>query len=144
MSAVPVMFPVEHSGPRVEFVPFWKIAERWADVAPHLARPLARQSALTLETLKASLIRGEMMLWEVRGEMAMVTQLQVFPAERICTIVLCGGTNLNRWKRAALREVAAYAKASGCTGLQIVGRRGWTRAVPEFQPTGEVVLRASL
>lgn len=136
--------PLFHVEPKLVFIPAWEIDDRWADVAPHLARPLARQSAMTLESLQASLLRGEMLLWEIPGKAAFVTQLQQFPAERICVIILCGGDGLREWQDAAWRGLTRYARKAGCSCLQIVGRRGWTRAVPEFQPTGEVILRAPL
>ena len=130
----------------VRFVPPWDVAREWDALAPLLALPLKRQSALDLEALKGALIAGRMHAW-LGDEIALVTEIQAFARERVCVIVLAGGANFVTRQASGLREqtlatIERYARSHGCGALQIVGRPGWARF--GFEATGEVVLRRGI
>lgn len=128
---------------RLEFIPMWDLDEHWNAVSPLLAKAIAKQSGMTLESVHADVKRGKFHLWSFPGKAALVTEIQQFPAERICMIVLCGGDGLSEWMIEADATLTRYAKAMGCVAMMIVGREGWSRVLPAYE-IQDVVMRKSL
>jgi hypothetical protein len=114
---------------RFDFIPFWDVADRWPFVAHFLQKALDKQTAWNQQGIQTEILKGSMHLWEVPGEAALVTQIQNFPLERICVIVLCGGSGLAEHKDFVMSKLTHYAKAHGCQALTIVGRPGWARVL---------------
>ncbi len=128
---------------KLEYVPLWDIEPEWDGIAPLLAQALSKQTALSLESVKADCLRGKFWLWHVPARVAFVTEIQQFPCERICMIVLCGGDGLEEWLAEADQTLTRHAKHLGCTAMMIVGRRGWSRVRPQYQVV-DVVMRKVL
>ena len=128
---------------KLEFVPMWDVDEHWAEIAPMLEKAIARQSAMSLDSTYQDLKRGKFFLWRVPGKAAFVTEIQNFPQERVCVVVLCGGEGIEEWLPAVDETIVRHARCFGCAALLIVGRRGWERVCPEFRVT-DYVLRRSL
>ena len=126
----------------MRYIPQWEIDSEWTRLLPMLKMPLDRQTAFDEIGLYAMLKRGEMQLWDA-VDAALVTQIQTYQLERICMLVLAGGTNLDNWKRDMLDMIVRYAKFNGCKALCINGRAGWSRIVPEFNVT-DTVMRMNL
>ena len=128
---------------RLEFIPVWDLDERWKEVSPLVELALAKQSAMNMESLFADCKRGKFHVWLIPGEVAFITEVQQFPLERICMIVLAGGEGVDRWKNVCDQTLTRYAKAYGCVALMIVGRRGWSAVMPEYQ-IQDYVMRKNL
>lgn len=126
----------------LEFVPTWDIELVWPEVAPFLARALEKQTAMSLESVKADCVRGKFWLWRIRQRAAFLTEIQQFPLERICMIVLCGGDSLEEWVNEADETLTRHARHFGCSALMIVGRRGWSRACPAYEVQDYVMRKA--
>ena len=127
---------------RLEFVPAWDIEEAWPEIAHMLAKALAKQTAMSLESVKADCVRGKFWLWRVPGRAAFLTEIQQFPLERICMIVLCGGDSLEEWLQVADETLTRHARHFGCSALMIVGRKGWSRACPAYEVQDYVMRKA--
>ncbi len=125
------------------FIPLWDIDLHWATAAPLLAKPLAKQHAMTLESVREDCRRGKFHLWLIPEQVAFVTEIQQFPAERIAMIVLCGGSGLEEWSTSADETLTRYAQAMGCQALMIVGREGWSRVMPAYK-IQDVIMRKDL
>lgn len=125
------------------YVPVWDIEREWHDIAPLLAKALEKQTAMSLESVKADCLRGKFWLWHVPGLAAFVTELQQFPLERICMIVLCGGDDMENWLWDSDETLTRHARHFACSSLVIVGRRGWSRVCPAYQ-VQDFVLRKAL
>ena len=124
---------------RLQVVPVWDVPIVWDEVAPLLAKAVAKQTAMSLESLREDCLRGKFWLWHIPGVVAFVTEIQQFPIERIEMIVLCGGENLEAWMEEADATLTRHAKHFGCTALMIVGRQGWARAAPEYKAVATVM-----
>lgn len=122
----------------MRYIPQWEIDSEWTRLLPMLKLPLDRQTAFDEIGLYAMLKRGEMQLWDAT-DAALVTQIQTYQLERICMLVLAGGTQMNELKDDAIETVSRYAKFNGCKALCINGREGWSRALPEFKIIGTVM-----
>lgn len=128
---------------RLELIPMWDLEEHWESVAPLLAKAIAKQTAMTLESVHADVKGAKFHLWHIPGKAAFVTQIQNFPSERICMIVLCGGEGMDEWLRIADETLTRYARSFGCNAMMIVGREGWSRVIPAYEVT-DVVMRKAL
>lgn len=126
----------------MRFVPKWEVPERWGHVAPFLRKALARQTAWSEESIYTELMNERMHLWETEGA-AFVTQIQTYPLERLCVIVMCGGSGMKGWTQEAVETMTHYARGYGCNAITVVGRKGWSRVWPALEEK-ETVMRAEL
>ena len=61
----------------------------------------------------------------------------------IITIEALGGRDMRRWLRPALNEFERLAKANGITEVEIEGRQGWQRVLPDYAPV-RIAMRKAL
>ena len=127
---------------RLEYVPLWDIEREWGAIAPLLAKALEKQTAMSIESVKADCLRGKFWLWHVPGRAAFVTEVQQFPLERICMIVLCGGDGLEEWLAESDETLSRHAQHFGCSAMMIVGRAGWSKVCPEYRIQDHIMRKA--
>lgn len=75
-------------------------------------------------------------LWQVgfcsgRALALLVTRLVWYPRGCAFQIHLCGGENMAEWLH-LLPELEQHARNLGCKFVELMGRRGWQRALPEY------------
>ena len=61
-----------------------------------------------------------------------VTQLTEKDDKTNCTIVACGGRDLNEWGH-FISGLEDYARKEGCAVMRIIGRRGWQRVLKDYR-----------
>jgi len=127
----------------MNYIPPWDASKRWAVCSPLLEKAIALQTSWDLPSLFTEIINSRMHLWEIPGKAAFVTQIQSFPKERLCVIVLCGGVGMHEWTQDGIDTFTAYAKFNGCHSIVIVGRPGWQKIWPGFDCV-ETVMRRNL
>ena len=110
-------------------------------VRQHQDRSRGRLSA---DQTLAELHAGDMQLWLVvenlgfRGDetikAAVLTDIKPYSSGlRVCTIWLVVGEAARSW--IALRhEIEDWAREQGCRAVEIVGRVGWKRLLPDYEP----------
>ena len=94
---------------------------------------------LSWQDVMKKLSEGRMQLWLASepedGDMnvlaAMVTEVKVYPQQKVANIVLLAGDGFDRWVD-YLSVVEAWAIAQGCAELRMEGRRGWERVLPRL------------
>lgn len=69
---------------------------------------------------------------------AAVTELQ----RETCLIWLLGGAQMERWLH-MIGEMERWAQLEGCTRMEIHGRRGWLKVLPEYH-MAHIVMRKEL
>lgn len=97
----------------------------------------------SLRELDTDVLSGRALLWLVNGdgiECAAVTRLDLTERSKVCTILACGGRGRVRWLH-LLNQIEQYAKAEGCTSTRLYGRKGWKRALSDYQEIGIVMER---
>lgn len=70
---------------------------------------------------------------------AIVTEIVDYPQKAMCRIWLAGG-DLDELVEAEV-AIATWAKALGCDGMEIIGRRGWSRKLENYQQSAVVLMR---
>ena len=115
------------------------IAYIWEEVAP-LLNTVREHTEGELETddFLEPLTHGDIQLWiategsTVHG--VMVTQLIPYPQKKILRVISLAGDNFEE-----LREfqemIEAFAVKTGCTALEMWGRKGWKKLLPDWEDT---------
>lgn len=113
----------------------------WRAVLPFLSPAIERANGIfTEDDIFNLLLEGQMQLF-VGGKAAIVTEIWKFPRLKVCRVVLAGG-DLEEIRRKQ-PAFEAWAKARGCSRIEIDGRDGWARALVGYQKV-RVVLQKEL
>lgn len=115
------------------------IEDIWPQVRNFIAAAFAKDRGddnadIVLSDLKSKAA----LLWVVwaAGEdsilAAVTTRLLKVPRGLVCRITACGGISLDRW-RGLICDIEKYARAEGCYGVRIEGRRGWKAIFPDYR-----------
>lgn len=127
-------------------VPIHDIPTTWPEAAPLLRRALERQDQITEADVVKQLAAGEMQLWvhldDCSGRIicAVVTRITRWPASTICVVRLMGAIDGDRQWLPSLDVIEEWAAAQGCDAVEIHGRKGWERLLPNYE-LNRVVLR---
>ena len=122
-------------------VPVEAVAGAWPMALPHLM-PAVEMSRGCFEPEDIELLcaRGDMQLWlAVDGEdvlAAYVTEIVQYPRKRRIRAVFAGGKphTMDHWLEPMVQAIEAFSKAWSCSGIEAVGRKGWSKVVD-----GEIV-----
>ena len=70
---------------------------------------------------------------------AIVTEVVDYPKQSVCRIWLAGG-DMDELLEAE-KQIAVWARSIGCTGMEIIGRKGWQRVLTEYTPQSVVLTK---
>lgn len=70
---------------------------------------------------------------------AIITEIVDYPQKSMCRIWLAGG-DLNELMEAE-KSIAIWAKDQGCNGMEIVGRKGWSRQLKDYRQSAVVLMK---
>lgn len=115
--AIPNHAPGALAGVLAEFDRCWP----WLKVAVELAGDRHSYSSLW-----ASITAGQVQFWPFE-RCAALTYVDRYPNCAVLRLWLVGGELANVLEHEA--EVAAWAKSIGCVAVELVGRKGWEKAL---------------
>jgi len=113
------------------------VAYIWDQVAPLLDRVREHtEGELETDDYLGELSDGNMQLWiatENNGlHSIMVTQIAVYPQKKVLKIISMAGSEFSR-----LYEfndmVESFAIKTGCSGMELWGRKGWKKLLPDWE-----------
>ena len=113
------------------------IAHIWEQVAPLLDRVKEHsEGEAEPDDFLEPLTHGDMQLWIFTEESslhsAMITQIIVYPQKKILRVISMAGSEFEK-----LRQfndmVESFAIKTGCTGLELWGRKGWKKLLPDWE-----------
>ena len=113
------------------------IAHIWEQVAPLLDRAKEHsEGEAEPDDFLEPLTHGDMHLWIFTEESslhsAMITQIIVYPQKKILRVISIAGAEFEK-----LRQfndvVESFAIKTGCTGLELWGRKGWKKLLPDWE-----------
>jgi hypothetical protein len=84
------------------------------------------------QDIKAGLLTGEDQLWIWRTATAFavgITRLANYPKQRVCTLRIVTGNNVDEWYLPCLETIERWAKANGCQAMEFQARPGWERFI---------------
>lgn len=92
--------------------------------------------------IEQRLLSGEFFLWlACDGDeifAAAVTRLELTNNVKFCTIVACGGRDIEKWCD-LISDLEAFARAEGCRSTRIYGRKGWERQLNGYKPIATIL-----
>lgn len=117
------------------------LVNEWVRCEPFIARAVERgEGAFDVHHVWSEIMARKAQFWPgVNG--AIVTRIEDHPSGlRACLFWLAGGDDLTELK-ALEKAISAWAKAMGCTRVEIVGRRGWLRALEGYREGSTVLVK---
>ncbi|CAN0493160.1 unnamed protein product, partial [Phaeothamnion confervicola] len=73
---------------------------------------------------------------------SVLTEIIQYPQRRVARIVGCVGEHRAKWVH-LISEIQDWSRSQGCVAMEIVARKGWAKALPDFQMT-HVILESDL
>jgi hypothetical protein len=122
------------------------VARIWPAVSQLIRAAMRRGGLGAYAPIEDSVLTGRALLWlvvranEIRA--AVVTELHVTEWRKVCVIVACGGRERASWLH-LIEKIEEFARAEGCSAVRIVGRKGWARALEQYE-TKRIVLEKEL
>jgi len=116
-------------------------AEYWSQVRHLLIPALEWSGDHRPEEVETELLAGRAQLWVATdGEprVAVVTRLRPTTVGTVCEIWLAGGRDRRSWLH-FIKIIENAARLRGCVKMEIVGRQGWARVLPEYRPSAIVL-----
>ena len=101
----------------------------WSHVEPLITRAIDVENDHTIEEVYQSLIECGRQLW-VAGDDEINAILITSQSNNVCYVELCAGEGgISCIEH--LATVEAWAKDGGCHRIEVLGRKGWERALKE-------------
>jgi hypothetical protein len=118
----------------------------WPHVSHLIRRAMARGGMGRFADVERDVLAANAYLWlaiEAGAVLAAaVTQVAQADDQRLCTIVACGGHDWIRWG-GLIAGLEDYARAEHCARIEIAGRPGWLRRLPDYR-LAKVIIRKEL
>jgi hypothetical protein len=136
-------------------VPPDEVARAWPHVRGLILAAMKRGGLSSFRPVEDAVLRGDALLWLAWGgsgiAAAAVTELHQTEWRKVCVVVACGGADVRqasvrramgarRWI-GLLDGIEAYARATGCEAVRLMGRGGWQRLLPSYRRTAIVLER---
>lgn len=118
-------------------------AGRWPDVRQLLVPAIEWAGEKNEAEVVAELASGMAQLWigeDRTVHCAVVTCLSRSARGLICEIWLMGGRDRSRWLH-FIHRIEQEARRRGCIAIELIGRRGWARVLPEYRTKAIVLER---
>ena len=112
------------------------VPQAWPVVRPLIEKALEHGGGKWgLHDVLASLLDGSRQLWTVddgKPIAAVVTEIRVYPTgAKAAVVFLAAGRRDADWLD-WLETIKAWGRAGGCKWIELEGRRGWQRALPDW------------
>src|SRR5712664_3183192 len=112
------------------------VPQFWPHCTALIRRAMERGSAGDFASVERCVLSAKALLWiawdGAKIISAAVTQIDKFGDVKVCTIVACGGSELNNFLP-LIAGIEKYAKIEGCELSRIDGRPGWARVLPSYR-----------
>jgi len=59
-----------------------------------------------------------------------VTEIALYPRRKVCRVWLFAAVDAPAWIAGRLENIEAWAKAEGCSEIEMSGRLGWRKRLP--------------
>jgi len=130
----------------IEIVPTLAVESVWDSVKNLITK--TNDDVLNDNDIKGYLLNGDYTLWVAIDEeskdvvAAMTTEFAYYPRDKVCRVVTLAGERMKEWI-GNLDMVEDWAKEQGCNYLDMYGRRGWIKVLPNWKEDS-VLLRKKL
>ena len=113
--------------------------DQWARCSKYIEDALEYAGGShTLQDVMLAVAEGKAQFFPL-DKSAIVTEIVDYPQKAMCRIWLAGG-DLDELLEAEA-AIAAWAKTLGCSGMEIIGRRGWSRKLESYRESAVVLMK---
>ena len=114
------------------------MAHVWGDVAPLLLTVSQHaEGEMEPDDYLESLTHGDMQLWTASEEkkifLAMVTQIVPYPQKKVLRVIAISGERFKEAHKHFNDVVETFALRVGCSSMELWGRKGWKKMLPEWK-----------
>ena len=115
------------------------VAYIWEEVAPLLDKVKEHtEGELETDDFLEPLTHGDMQLWMATEESdvraVMITQIITYPQKRVLRIISLAGEDFEEI-RSFHEMIEGFAVKLECTALEMWGRKGWKKLLPDWKDT---------
>lgn len=111
----------------------WSRCERWISDALEYA-----DGSHTMDDVVQAVRSNKAQFFPLEKS-AIITEIVDYPKRAVCRIWLAGG-DLDELMEAE-KSIAYWAKTQGCNGMEIVGRKGWSRKLKDYRQSAVVLMK---
>lgn len=116
-----------------------RIDEHWRRCRPYIEDALEYASGShTIDDVAVAIAENKAQFFPL-SRSAIVTEIVDYPKKTMCRIWLAGG-DLEELTQAEV-ALSAWAKTQGCDGIEIIGRRGWSRTLKDYRESAVVLMK---
>ena len=111
-----------------------EIVDNHVKIGEYLDKVLPKAPEVNRESVIANIESGKSQLWLATSEELVgivVTTLVVYPTTKRLLIHLLGGKDVKQWVH-LISEIEEWSKSKGLDGIEIQGRKGWTKLLPDY------------
>lgn len=110
----------------------------WDKVSPMLQRVVDQtEGELQPKDFLHNIVNKHMHLWIVIEKqnivIVVITQIINYPNKKILRIIALAGKNFKEAYNQFNSMIESFAIESGCSGLELWGRKGWKKMLPEWK-----------
>lgn len=111
----------------------------WERCAPFIEAALKHANGThSLADVLRLIAEGEAQFWPF-DDAAIVTEIVKYPQRTVLRFWLAGGKLETLLK--AEPEIVEWSKQWGCDGVEIIGRRGWNRALNGYKSNSSIMVK---
>ena len=115
------------------------LSDKWDRCAPFIEAALAHANGThSLADVLRLIVEGEAQFWPFE-DAAIVTEIVKYPQRTILRFWLAGGKLETLLE--AEPEVIEWSKQWGCEAVEIIGRRGWNRALNGYKSSSSIMIK---
>lgn len=113
--------------------------KEWARLVPHISEALKYSNkSHDISDVWDAVKRGKAQFFPLENSV-IVTEIVDYPNQSVCRIWLAGG-DLDELMEAE-KSVCKWAEELGCTGMEIIGRKGWSRKLTDYKEASVVLVK---
>ena len=115
------------------------LSAEWARCEPYIEAALEYAAgSYKLADVFALVVDGNAQFWPL-PDAAIITEVISYPRKTALRFWLAGG-NLETLAQAE-PAIIEWSKQYGCTSSEIIGRRGWSRALAGYEPASTIMTK---
>lgn len=114
----------------------------WPLIAPLLNRVKDRD--WEPEDVRAELRKGSAQCWGTGDfDGILITRIETEGATKRCALWIAAGSGIEQGRDLLTNVIEPWAVANGCSYMRLIGRKGWSRVLPDYRNAG-IILEKSL
>ena len=114
-----------------------QLSSLFDQIKSHLDLALTKAPEYEITDVIDEVVRGRSTLWYVEDPQETIvgvvtTQIKNYPKKTVGLVHLLGGSDIDKWVH-TIATLETWAADNGCESMEIQGRRGWLKLLPDYK-----------